>query len=278
MRMSVNARVRGGAAPAPGQRGAPPEPERAPEDAGMVWTRPTATLPLPADHPRPAPVRFEAPPDAATVVVTSVGAAEGSGAAAAALACAGADGELAPLLVDVGGRPPRPTLVASAAARALEERLTAHLPTTRVAARGQLCQLARAADADGFATAAAAVTVARGAFAVVHVPPVELQALLTDPAAPRFTGALLRADVGAERPLLALLVRDLLERGLAVAVLKRRLGWVTERRALFGALGAEGEGLSPSLVRRLTEPGLAGLGDAAQYGDGYGFGGVGDGS
>jgi hypothetical protein len=62
--------------------------------------------------------------------------------------------------------------------------------------------------------------------------------------------------------LLALIVRDLIGRGLAVAVLKRRLGWVTERRALFGALGADGDGLSPALVRRL-----------AQYGDGYGFGG-----
>ncbi len=286
MRMRASeTRVRGAAGPAPvPRREAPPEPAIAPDPDGTpVWTRPTAALPLPAVSSRPAdppllaPARFEAPPDAATVVVTAVDGAEGSSAAAAALACAGADGERAPLLVDLGGRPPRPTLVASAAARALEERLAAHLPATRVAARGQLCQLAPSADAEGFATAAAAVTVARGAFAVVHVPPAELQALLADPAAPRFSGALLRADVGAERPLLALLARDLRERGLAVAVLKRRLGWVTERRALFGALGPEGEGLSPSLVRRLTEPGSAGLGDLAQYGEGYGFGG-GDGA
>jgi hypothetical protein len=234
-------------------------------EAEQVWTRPAVALgevgmrDAPAE---PETARFEAPPDAPAVVVTAIGAAEGARAAAAALACAGADGGPAPLLVDLGGRAPRPTLVASAAARALEERLAAHLPAACVAARGQVCHLTAPAEADGFATAAAAVTVARGALAVVHVPPAELQALLADPAAPRLTGALLRADLGSDRALLALVVRDLLARGLAVAVLKRRLGWVTERRALFGALGPDGDGLSPALVRRL-----------AQYGDGYGFGG-----
>lgn len=274
--MSASGRVGGGASPTPERGDAAAERGFAISEAEPVWTRPTATLPLPADRPS-APARFEAPPDAATVVATAVGAAEGSLAAAAALACAGADGERAPLLVDLGGRPPRPTLVASAAARALEERLAAHLPRIRVAARGQLCQIAPPAEAGGFATAAAAVTVTRGGLAVVHVPPAELQALLADPAAPRFSGALLRAEVGTERALLALLVRDLLGRGLAVAVLKRQLGWVTERRALFGAIGSDGEGLSPSLVRRLADPGSAGLDDASQYGDGYG-GGVGAGS
>ena len=231
----------------------------------QVWTRPTGTLPVaPAPEPadRPAPARFEAKPDAPTVVATAVGAAEGSRAAAAALACAGADGGPAPLLVDLDGRAPRPTLVASAPARALEERLAAHLPGARVAARGQVCRVAAPADPDGFAAAAAAVTVARGGLAVVHVPAGALQALLADPAAPQLTGALLRADLDADRALLALVVSDLLERGLAVAVLKRRLGWVTERRALFGALGPDGDGLSPALVRRLT-----------QYGEGYGYGG-----
>ncbi len=197
-----------------------------------------------------------------TVLATAVGAAEGSRPAAAALACAGADAAQATLLVDLGGRPPRPTLVASAPARALEERLVAHLPGARVAARGQLCQVAATADADGFAAAATAVTVARGALAVVHVPPGQLQALLSCPAALRPSAALLRADLGTDRALLALVVRDLLDRRLAVGVLKRRLGWVSERRALFGVLGADSEGLSPSLVRRLS-----------QYGDGYGLAG-----
>jgi hypothetical protein len=219
---------------------------------------------LPAAQAWTRPVRFEARSDAATIVVTAVGVAEGSRGAAAALACAGADGGTASLLVDLGGRVPRPTLVASAAARALEERLVAHLPGARVAARGQICQVAAPADPEGFAAAAAAVTVARGALAVVHVPTAELQALLADPAAPRLTAALLRADLDADRALLALAVRDLLGRGLAVTVLKRRLRWVTERRALFGALTEDGDGLAPALVRRLT-----------QYGEGYGDGGEG---
>ncbi|HEY1853915.1 MAG TPA: hypothetical protein VGG40_04945 [Solirubrobacterales bacterium] len=244
-----------------GRLGAAPAPQVEQPTTELIWTRPAA-VPEPLARSEVPPARFEAPPGAAIVVVTAVGAAEGSRAAAAALACTGADSGRAPLLVDLDGRAPRPTLVASAAARTLEERLVAHLPDARVAARGQVCHLAAPADADGFRAAAAAVTVAHGALAVVHVPPTALQALLAEPAAPRLTGALLRSDLGADRALLALVVGDLLERGLAVAVLKRRLRWVTERRALFGALGADGDGLSESLVRRLT-----------QYGDGYGYGG-----
>jgi hypothetical protein len=221
-----------------------------------IWSKPAVALPLrPVSAVRPEPARFAPPPDAPTVVATAVGSADGSRAAAAALACAGADGGTAPLLVDLGGRAPRPTLVASAAARSLEERLVVRLPGARVAARGQVCHLAPPADLDGFATAAAAVTVARGGLAVVHVPSGELQALLSDPAAPRLTGALLRADLGVDRALLALAVRDLLARGLTVAVLKRRLGWVTERRALFGALAPDADGLPPTLVRRLAQYG-----------------------
>ena len=81
-------------------------------------------------------------------------------------------------------RPPRPTLLASAAARRLEERLAAHLPQARVAARGQVCHLAVAADPEGFAAASAAVTVARGALAVLHLPPALLQPLLDGAAGP----------------------------------------------------------------------------------------------
>lgn len=276
MRISAGGRLGAEATSRTGRdvsEGEVPEPE-------VIWTRPSATLPLrPASDAPAEPARLEGPTDAPTVVATAVGSAEGSRAAAAALACAGADGATAPLLVDLGGRPPRPTLVASASARVLEERLVARLPEARVAARGQVCHLAPSAEPDGFATAAAAVTVARGGLAVVHVPAAELQALLSDPAAPRLTGALLRADLGVDRALLALVVRDLLTRGLVVAVLKRRLGWVTERRALFGALGPDGDGLSPSLVRRLARQrsgygyGGGGLGLGVGDGEGYGYGG-----
>ena len=191
--------------------------------------------------------------DAATVLVTAVGEAEGSRGAAAALACTGADADLATLLVDVGGRPPRPTLLASTAAHRLEERLVAHLPQVRVAARGQVCHLAAPADPDGLAVAAAAVAVARGALAVLHVPSALLQPLLAERVGPEPTGVLLRADVAADRPLLALVVRELISRDLAVTVLKQRLGWVAERRALFGSLspGAAG-GLPPRLIRQLA--------------------------
>ncbi|HZO05598.1 MAG TPA: hypothetical protein VFB52_04365, partial [Solirubrobacterales bacterium] len=142
--------------------------------------------------------------DAPTVVVTAVGAAEGARGAAAALACADADPDRATLLVDLDGRPPRPTLLASTAARELEDRLAAHLPRTRVAARGQVCHLAAPADDDGFAAAAAAVTVARGGLAVIHAPPPALQALLASADAgegPHATGVLLRADVPVDRAL-----------------------------------------------------------------------------
>lgn len=187
------------------------------------------------------------------VLVTAVGAAEGARAAAAALACAGSDPDRAALLIELGGRPPRPTLLASAAAQRLEERLVAHLPEQRVAARGQLCQLAVAAEEEGLAAAASAVTVARGSVAVVHLAPELLRPLLEGGAGPAPSAALLRADLGADRALTALAARELIGRGLALAVLKRRLGWVAERRALFGALSAEAAGaLAPAVLRLLS--------------------------
>lgn len=188
--------------------------------------------------------------DGPTVAVTAVGGAEGARGAAAALACAGADLDRATLLIEVGGRPPRPTLLASAAARALEERLAGHLPDHRRAARGQLCQLAVPAGPEGFEAAAAAATVARGALAVLHLPPEQLQPLLAAERAPRLTGALLRADLATDRALVALLARDLHARGLAVHVLKHRLNWVSERRALFGALGREAAAACMPAARR----------------------------
>lgn len=187
-----------------------------------------------------------------TVVVAAVGEAEGSRGAAAALACAAADVDLAGLLIDVGGKPPRPALLTSAAAQKLEERLSSHLPEMKVAARGQVCHLAVPAGVEGLEAAAAAVAVARGATAAIHVPPQLLQEALADTADLRPTGVLLRSDLRKDRPLVSLAVRDLLLRELVVAVLKQRLNWVAERRALFGALpvGAPG-GLSERFAARL---------------------------
>ncbi len=197
-------------------------------------------------------MRAEPVADAPTVLVVAVGDAEGARPAAAALACAGADVDRATLLVDFGGRAPRPTLLASAAARGLEERLAAHLPEARIAARGQTCHLAVPADRDGVEVASAAVTVSRGALSALHVPAPLLRMVLDEPVARRASAALLRADVAAERPLLALLARELMARDLRVAVLKRPLSWVASRRALFGALPPDAPGALPAtLLRRL---------------------------
>ena len=198
------------------------------------------------------PVSFENPLGRSPlVVVAGVGEAEGSRGAAAALACAGAAVDVATLLVDAGGRTPRPTLIASAAAQKLEERLAAHLPESRVAARGQVCQMSVSADSEGLDAASAAIAVARGALAVLHLPPDLLQPALGEPGL-RPSAVLLRGDLRSDRALIALAVRDLLDRGLQVGVLKRRLTWVAERRALFGVLppGSPG-GLPERLIDRL---------------------------
>lgn len=188
------------------------------------------------------------------VVVSAVGEAEGSRGAAAALACARAEVDSATLLIDAGGRPPRPTLIASAAAQKLEERLAAHLPELRFAARGQVCHLAVTADAEGLDAAAAAATVERGGLVVLHVPPQLLQEALVAPGLQPL-GVLLRADLCGDRSLVALLARDLLARDLGVGVVKHRLNWVAERRALFGVLPAGSPGGLPErLVRRLCGP------------------------
>jgi hypothetical protein len=183
----------------------------------------------------------------AIVLVSRVGAAEGSRAAAAALACAGSDPDRAGLLVELSdGRAPRPALIATVSARRLEERLAAHLPEAAVAARGHICHLALAADPGGLERVPAALALARESTGVVHLPPPLLRAALgarSDPSA-----ILLRADLGRDRALAGLAVRDLMGRGLRVSVLKRPLAWIATRRALFGVLSPD----SPDgLPRRL---------------------------
>jgi hypothetical protein len=186
------------------------------------------------------------------VLVTAVRDAAGSGSAAAALACAAADPDRAGLLIDLtAGRAPRPGLVASVAARALEERLAAHLPQAGVASRGQICHLTLPPDGDGIEAIAGALTVARGSVGVLHLPPPRLHAVL-DQGRVRPAAAMLCADLGEDRALTALAARALSERGVRVGVLKCPIGWVASRRALAGILppGAAG-GLPPRLVARL---------------------------
>jgi hypothetical protein len=187
------------------------------------------------------------------VLATWVGEARGSKAAAAALACAGSEPDRPGLLIDVGGRAPRPTLVASAGARELEERLAVHLPQSRAASRGQICHLAVGDDPVGFEGIRAALPLVRDSVAVVHLSPARLRGALTEtgigPAA-----VLLRADLPSDRALTALAARELIDRGLSVRVLKRPLAWLLAHRALFGALPpATPGGLPPRLLECLLE-------------------------
>ena len=162
------------------------------------------------------------------------------------------------------GRAPRPALVATAAARALEERLAAHLPEARVASRGQICHLALPADDGGLERVPAALALVRDSAGVVHLPPSLLQAAL-DRRRIEPVAALIRADLDRDRALAALVVRDLIDRGVRVAVIKRALAWVPSRRALFGVLPAGSAGGLPAriLARCLGAPpanGALGLG------------------
>lgn len=188
------------------------------------------------------------------VLVVRVSSAEGARATAAALACAGSEPDRAGLLIDLESRRgPRPTLIASAAARELEERLAAHLPEAAVASRGWTCHLTLPADREGLAAIAAALPLLEGSTAAVHLPPRLLQPALEEPLA-RAGGLLLRADLDADRPLTALAVRDALGRGLNVAVLKQPLGWLASRRALAGFLApGSGGGLSRRMCERLLD-------------------------
>ena len=188
---------------------------------------------------------------ATAALVSWAGRAEGSKAAAAALACAGSEPDRAALLLELSnGRAPRPALVATAAARALEERLAAHLPEAAVASRGQLCHLTLPADRDGLERAPAALALVRDSAGVLHLPPGLLQAAL-DGERIEPSAALLRADLDRDRSLAALAVRDLIGRGLRVAVLKRPLAWIPARRALFGALSPDAPGgLPPRVLER----------------------------
>ena len=170
------------------------------------------------------------------VLVTHVGGAIGARAAAAALACAASKPERAALLIDLDdGRPPRSSLIATTGARELEERIAVHMPEATVASRGQICHLKLPAGPAGVEQVPAALPLARESAAVILLAPRLLQPLLEEPRIEP-TAALLRADLGEDRALTALAARDLIARGLRVAVLKRPLGWLAAGSALVGVL------------------------------------------
>lgn len=193
------------------------------------------------------------PPEAPVILVTAVGAAGGSKAAAAALACAVSEPDRAALSIDLDtGRAPRPSLIATAGARGLEERLVAHLRDAGVASRGSICHLKLPPDPGGIGGIASALPLVRDSAGVVHLPPRLLRPVL-EATGIRPTAVLLRANLARDRSLAALATRDLMARGLRVAVLKHPLGWLAARAALLGALPADAQVLSKQIHRLLVD-------------------------
>jgi hypothetical protein len=189
--------------------------------------------------------------DCELLLVSALGDAQGARGAAAALACAASTADRAALLVDLGARQPRPTLLSSSAASALEDTLAATLPGHPPAARGQLCHLALPPDRQGLGIAAFAGTRLPDRTLILHLPHELLPAALQDDVL-RPDGVLLRADMQRDRQLAARTVRQLVRAGLPVSILRHRLNWLAERRALFGTLPSDAPGgLPPEIVNRL---------------------------
>lgn len=187
------------------------------------------------------------------VLVSWVGAAKGTRAVAAALACAASEPDRAALLIDLEeGRATRSTLVATAGARSLEERLAAHLPGAIIASRGRIAQLKLLAEREAIEILAAALPLVREQAAVVHLPPALLRAVLGD-ARVHSTGVLLRADLIEDRALTALAVRDLMAEGLQVGVVKRPLGLLTACAAQLGATPTGHQVFFSRLCKRLLQ-------------------------
>ena len=182
---------------------------------------------------------------AAIAASAGSGEAEGSRAAAAALACAASERRPrgAARRAHATARPPRPALVASAAARALEERLAAHLPEAGVAARGALCHLALRPGREGLgARRRRPWRWSATRLGVVHLRPACCRPRSRSRGL-RAGAALLRADLGrrpgADR---ARGPRPARPRARRSRWRSGRCAWVPARRALFGALPAGAAG------------------------------------
>jgi LAS superfamily LD-carboxypeptidase LdcB len=168
------------------------------------------------------------------VASTDISAAGDGLAAAAALATAIAQAHhgVSVVLAETGEDPRRrPTLLSSSAARLAEQRL-GELGLGPAAARGRICWVGVALDEDWPARVAALRESDREVI-VAHLPAPEWRRAIDDPGL-AVSAALIRADVRAQRPLLALAVGDLRARGIPVRVACRALGLVGSRRALAG--------------------------------------------
>jgi hypothetical protein len=168
---------------------------------------------------------------------------------AAALAVAGAELTGAgTLLVELGegGRRRAPTLLAAPTARRIEERLGRE--GLRGSSRGQICHLALSGSGDGLEGAAAAIPAAAAELVVLHLPG-GLWVPALESGLP-IGGACLLVSLPAERPLAALAVGELEQRGLPARVTTRAPGPLAARRALAGM--RPGGGVSDS-ARRIAQ-------------------------
>jgi hypothetical protein len=187
------------------------------------------------------------------VLATDLPGAGGGGglptAASVAVACASSGGGV--LFAEVGGDARRgPTMLASAAARELEDRLRA--AGVEATARGRLCwaTLGEAGDALRLAIDAARPFHA----AIVHLAPAAWREAIEG--SPRLAhAALVHAVLPAQRALAALLVDDLREAGIRLGISSVAPGRVGARRALAGIeAGGEAGDRAVRIARRLVPP------------------------
>jgi len=197
----------------------------------------------------------------ASLLSTELGAARGGLAVAAAVGVALAADADGVLLAELGAERSRgPTMLASAAARELEEAIRGQ-GFDRAAARGRLCWIGLPAGEEWLDQLARALGAAPAA-AVVHVP-ARLWPVALDEPALRWRSGLLRADLPRDRALTALAVIELRERRLPARVATRPLGRVASRRALAGL---EAGGAAADRVGRLARGLLRRRGPARERG------------
>jgi hypothetical protein len=194
------------------------------------------------------------------VIATGLPSAGGDVATPAAVAVAAASLDRVRdrggvLLVELGGERRRgPTMLASHAARRLEEELRGE--GLAAAARGALCWVhADGVDDDPLAGLRVALRAARAEAAVAFacLPPKAWRPTLEDERL-AIAGALLRAELPEQRSLAALAVRELGAAGIRAKVVARAPGAVASRRA---TAGLDPGGATAMRARRLAAALLA---------------------
>jgi hypothetical protein len=176
-----------------------------------------------------------APP---VILASAIGGSGGAASLAAAIgvaATAGAGGGAA-LLVDVaGGQRRGPTVLASEAARELEDRVRGIGGVFEAAAaRGNLCHLALPDAEDPLEPVAALLAHELPASAVIVHMSQELWPRAIVEKRLSAAAGVLRAELPGDRALAALAVGELRDRGLRAKIVSDPLGRVASRRALAG--------------------------------------------